>query len=71
MLSDLFAPMGKYEPCGLFTAGYAVVVIASFAAVALLMFFSSKMQDKDIKRTITACMIIIWTLEIIKILFNN
>lgn len=70
MLSDLFAPMGKYEPCGLFTAGYAVVVIASFAAVALLMFFSRKMQDKDIKRTITACMIIIWSLEIIKIIFN-
>lgn len=62
-----FAEQGKYEPCGMYTTGHFVFLFLTLIGIVI----GLKYTDKNkIKGNIQIITIVVWILEIIKIIFN-
>ena len=65
-----FAKPGEYEPCGMFSWGHALLLSITIIFIALGLFFSRKCSHEKVKKIITISTIVLWIVEIIKIIFN-
>ena len=65
-----FAKPGEYEPTGLYTIGHLVLFIITIIGVFLLVKYTKNKKGEEVKKIIQIVAIFIWTLEIIKIIFN-
>ena len=66
----LFSKPGEYEACGIFTIDHFFILIISIIGIILALRKSRKMNKEQIKSTIISTTILLWILEIIKIIFN-
>ena len=66
----MFAPSGKYEPCGLFTTSHFVALAICLLLVLVLVTYSLKLSNNTFNKIIKVSAIIITILEIIKKIFN-
>ena len=66
----MFAPSGKYEPCGLFTTSHFVALAICLLLVLVFVTYSLKLSNNTFNKIIKVSAIIITILEIIKIIFN-
>ena len=67
----LFSKPGEYEACGIFTADHFFLLIISIIGIIIALRKSRKMNKEQIKSTIISTTILLWILEIIKIIFNS
>ncbi len=65
-----FARPGEYEPAGLYTIDHLVLLIIAIIGIIIAIKFTKDKKDKEITKIIKIVTIIIWSLEIIKIIFN-
>lgn len=63
----MFAKIGEYEPCGIFTTGHLVLIIITVIGIIIALKCS---QKKDVYNIIKSITLIIYILEIITIIFN-
>lgn len=63
----MFAKIGEYEPCGIFTIGHLVLIIITVIGIIIALKCS---QKKDVYNIIKSITLIIYILEIITIIFN-
>lgn len=66
----LFAEMGKYKPCGMFTLGHLGLIIATVIYIIVALKKTVYKNKEEIKKIIQKCTIIMWCLEILKIAFK-
>lgn len=64
-----FCPPYTVEPCGLFTVGHLVLFLITAALVALGLWLSRGMNERAVRRTVRVATVLLWALEIAKILF--
>ena len=65
-----FSKPGEYEPCGIFSIGHIILLVVSFSCIVLALFFTRKFSKDKVKKTIKISTVVLWILEIIKIVFN-
>ncbi len=66
----IFAKPGEYKACGLFTYQHFSLIICTAIGIFLAV-KCTKINDKnDIRKIIIKTTILVWILEIIKIIFN-
>ncbi|MBR2704645.1 MAG: YwaF family protein [Clostridia bacterium] len=65
-----FAKPGEYEPCGMFTWGHALLLSITIICIILGLHFSKKCSKEQVKKIITISTVVLWIVEIIKIIFN-
>ena len=58
-----------YPPAGLFSLGHLCLFLLSAAGVAVALFFSRSMEEPAIRRTVRVLTVVLWIMEIGKILF--
>ena len=61
---------GEYEPCGMFTLKHLLLFIITWLLILVAVKNTKIMQKEDIKKIIRKFTIVIWILEIIKIIYN-
>lgn len=66
----LFAKPGKYEPCGLLTKGHLELLITTILGIIIALNKTKEADKESTKKIIRICTIILWVMEIIKIIFN-
>lgn len=66
----LFAKEGKYEACGLFGVEHLILCCMTILGIILCVKYIKVEKKEDIKRIIRKATIIVWILEIIKIIYN-
>lgn len=67
----MFAPLGKYEPCGMFSIEHIISIIICFISIFILVFKTHKCNKNKIEKVIKIITIIITILELIKIGYNH
>lgn len=65
-----FAKPGEYEPCGMFTWGHALLLSITILCIIIALHFSKKCSHEQVKKIIKISTIVLWIVEIIKIIFN-
>lgn len=65
-----FAKPGQYEPCGMFSIGHLILFVITITAVILLLKNTRKSSKDTVAKIIKIATIVLWILEIIKIVFN-
>ena len=65
-----FAKPGEYEPCGMYTWGHYLLLTITIIAIILGLHYSKKCNKEQVKKIIMRSTIILWIVEIIKIIFN-
>lgn len=65
-----FSKPGEYKPCGMYSMGHIFLLVASFICIAVALYFTKNFNKEKVKKTIKISTIILWILEIIKIVFN-
>ena len=65
-----FAKPGEYPPCGLFSKGHIILLGVTFSIVGSLLYFTKKINKETVKKVIRFSTLILWVLELIKIIFN-
>ena len=65
----MFAEMGKYEPCGIFTKGHFILIAITIIGIIVALKYSIKKSKEEIHRIIKYITIVAWILEIIKIIY--
>lgn len=65
----MFAEMGKYEPCGIFTKGHFILIAITIIGIIVALKYSIKKSKEEIHRIIKYIIIVAWILEIIKIIY--
>ncbi len=65
-----FAKPGEYEPCGMFTWGHALLLSITILCIIIALHFSKKCNHEQVKKIIKISTIVLWIVEIIKIIFN-
>lgn len=65
-----FAKPGEYEPCGMYTWGHYLLLAITIIAIILGLHYSKKCNKEQVKKIIMRSTIILWIVEIIKIIFN-
>ena len=66
----MFAEMGKYEPCGIFTKGHFILITITVIAVFSALKYSINKTKHDIYTIIKWLTISIFVMEILKIIYN-
>ena len=66
----LFVNAGVYEPCGIFTIGHFVLIALTIIGIIIGLKKSLNKNKEEIHSIIKYITIIVWILEIIKIIFN-
>lgn len=64
-----FAPPYVYAPCGLFTVGHLVLFLLAVLGIALGLYVSRSMQLTDVRRVIRVSTVLLWAMELAKVLF--
>lgn len=62
--------MGKYEPCGIFTKGHFILIGLTIISIAFALKSSINKKKEEVYSIIRKSTIIMWILEIIKIIFT-
>lgn len=62
--------MGKYEPCGIFTKGHFILIGLTIISIAFALKKSINQKKEEVYSIIRKSTIIMWILEIIKIIFT-
>lgn len=65
-----FAPPGKYEPCKMYSIGHLILFIVTILGIIVALHYTKRSNDEQVKSIIRKSAIILWILEIIKIIFN-
>ncbi|MBR3152042.1 MAG: YwaF family protein [Clostridia bacterium] len=65
-----FAKPGEYEACGLFSIGHFVFLTITTIIIIISLYFTKKKRDKEILDIIRGFTIVLWVLEVLKIIFN-
>lgn len=65
-----FAKPNEFEACGMFSIGHLILFISTVLLISVALYFSRNMNKEQIKKTIKCITIVMWVLEIIKIIFN-
>lgn len=66
----MFAKEGVYEPCGIFTIGHLILILVTMIGIIIALKFTDKKNKQEVYKIIKYTTIVIWTLEVIKIIFN-
>ena len=66
----LFAKVGEYQPCGLFTKGHFGLAIITIIGIIIALKNTAQKTKQEIEKIIKRSTIIIWILEIIIITFK-
>lgn len=66
----MFAKMGEYEPCGIFTKGHFILIIITIIGILCALKCSLKKENDKIHKIIKSITISAWILEIFKIIYN-
>lgn len=65
-----FSAPNEFKPCGMFTIKHFIFLILTFSGIYLAVKYTDINNKKIIKRNIQIVTLIVWILEIIKIIFN-
>lgn len=66
----MFAKEGVYEPCGIFTTGHLILILVTIIGIIIALKFTDKKNKEEVYKIIKYTTIVIWILEVIKIIFN-
>lgn len=66
----MFAEMGKYEPCGIFSKGHFILIVITILGIIIALKYSNKKSKEEVHRIIKYITIIAWILEVIKIIYT-
>lgn len=66
----MFSNAGKYEPCGIFTAGHFTLIIITIIAIVTALKYSIHKRKEEIYKIIRGTTIIMCILEVIKIIYS-
>lgn len=66
----MFAEMGKYEPCGIFTKGHFILIAITILGIIIALKYTNKKSKEEVHRIIKCITIVAWILEIIKIIYT-
>ena len=64
-----FCPPYAVEPCGLFTVGHWLLLLATALLIGGGLYVSRRMNETQVRRVIRAATALLWALEVAKILF--
>ena len=64
-----FCAPNAYPPAGLFSIGHLILFLLAAAGVAVALFFSRRMDEPAIRRTVRVLTAVLWAMEAGKILF--
>lgn len=65
-----FAPPGKYDPCQMYSWGHLILFSITAVGIILGLHFTKRSNTNQVKKIIRKSVIVLWILEIIKIVFN-
>ena len=65
----MFSKRGVYEPCGLFSLGHLILFSITIIIIIILLCNTKNLKEKEVSKILRISCIIVWTLEIIKIIF--
>ena len=65
-----FSKPNEYEPCGMFTIGHFIFLILTILGIYFAIKCTDLTSKKTVKRNIIIVTIVVWILEIIKVIFN-
>ena len=65
-----FAKPGEYEPCQMYSTGHMILLTITLIVVMMLIQFTKNSDKNRVKKIIKNTTILLWTMEIIKIIFN-
>ncbi len=66
----IFARVGKYKPCGMFTTGHFELIIITILGIVIALKNTVNKTKEEVKEIIKKCTIIIWILEVIMIIYK-
>lgn len=66
----VFAEVGKYKPCGMFTLGHLELIVITVMCIIVALQKTVHKSKEEVKKIIQKCTIIMWCLEILKIAFR-
>ena len=64
-----FAKSGIYKPCGLYNLKHLSIALITFVGIAIALAFTKNKKEEQVKKIIRNMTIIVWVLEIVKIIF--
>ena len=64
-----FAKSGVYTPCGIYNLKHLIIAIVTFTIIAIAVKNTKAKRSEDIKKIIKTATIVVWVLEILKIIF--
>ena len=64
-----FAKSGVYNPCGIYNLKHLIIAIVTFTIIAIAVKNTKAKRSEDIKKIIKTATIVVWVLEILKIIF--
>ena len=65
-----FSKPGEYEPCGMFSVGHFILLVLALSIVGIALSNTKNISKEKVKEIIKKSTIVLWILEIIKIIFN-
>ena len=65
----MFSNQGVYEPCGLFSLGHLILFSITIIIIIILLCNTKNLKEKEVTKILKISCIIIWILEVIKIIF--
>lgn len=65
-----FAKPGEYEPCQMYSTGHMILLTITLVIVMMLIQFTKNFDRNRVKKVIKNTTILLWIMEIIKIIFN-
>lgn len=66
----LFAPAGKYAPCGIFTLNHIKLIIITIIGIVFALIKTANKTKEEVGKIIKKCTILLWICEIIIIAFK-
>lgn len=64
-----FAKSGVYTPCGIYNAKHLLISVITFILIILAVKITKAKQQEDVRKIIKRLIIIVWVLEIVKIIY--
>ena len=64
-----FAKSGVYKPCGIYNLKHLIIALVTLTGIAIAVKNTKVKKQEDIKKIIKTATIIVWILEIMKIIF--
>ncbi len=66
----LFRSAEEVTPCGMFSIEHFIMLAITAFCIAIALKYTKNMEKENVRKLIQKCTIILWILEIIKIIFN-